>query len=275
MDGLAIYLRAAGERPLLSPIEERSLARKSQAGCQRAKDELVERNLRLVIPTAKTFRGQGLAFEDLIQEGNVGLIKAAERFDPERGYRFSTYATWWIHQSVSRAVACKGATIRIPVHVGEDRYRIYRASKDFEAEHGREPSASELVELTGLSTEAIHWARSVPEIRTSLDAPVGSDQDRVALGSVMPDDAQSEEVAGEVLSALSRAKIRRVLSSLPEQERYVVERHYGLEGGSPVTLRELGSELSVRYQYVSVINRRALKRLFALLCEQDPGEQVA
>lgn len=270
LTNLKDYLGSSADKPLLSPTQERRLSRKAQAGCKRSKDELVERNLKLVIPTANKFRGQGLPFEDLIQEGNAGLIKAAERFDPDRGWRFSTYAVWWIYQSVSRAVTQQTRTIKIPVHVGEDRRLIGKARREFEAEHGKKPSLSELEAITGLTSEAIHWAGSIPKHSASLDAPLasrgdagdsGNDTSSSTFGSVVPDDEQGGEVAGEAIPVIDRLEVGRALGGLPRHERWVMERYYGLGGEPPKTQQEIATEMGVVSQTVNVIVRRARNRL--------------
>lgn len=277
MNSLRDYLHGSAEKPLLSPTAERRLAGRARAGCKRSRDELVERNLRLVIGTAKKFRGLGLAFEDLIQEGNAGLITAADKFDPQMGYRFSTYAMWWIHQCVSRAVAKQSRTIKIPVHVSEHLRQISKAGSQFQAERGREPSIEELEERTGLCADAIRWARSVPKHQASLDAPllVGRDHEEAAgstLGSMIADAEQSEEVAGgrtEAYDLMVSLEAGRALQELPPRERWVVERYYGLDGRPPATLREIAREMGVVYQTVGGIKRRAMKRLSAVLGEHD------
>lgn len=262
VEGLSAYFAAITEKPLLSPTEEKRLARSARAGCRKSKDQLVERNLRLVIPTAKKYRGQGLGFEDLIQEGNAGLITAADKFNPEMGYRFSTYATWWIRQSIGRAVAERSRTIRVPVQVSDNRNRLYVAARDFEAVHHRQPTVAELEELTGISKEAIEWAYSVPQKGASLDSPVRSDEpDGSELGDVIPEPGQSEEVLKEALAVLSRQQIVHALNGLSDQERWIVERRYGLDGGAGATLREIGNEMGCLYQHVGTVNRRALRRL--------------
>lgn len=276
IEGLSTYFATITEKPLLSPTEEKRLARKVRVGCPRARKELVQRNLRLVIPTAKKYRGQGLAFEDLIQEGNAGLITAADKFDPEMGYRFSTYATWWIRQSIGRAVAERSRTIRVPVQVSDNRNRLYVAARDFEAVHHRKPTVAELEELSGLGKEAIEWAYSVPQTGASLDDPVRSDEpDGSRLGDVIPDSRQGEEVLEEALEVLSRQQIAAAMSVLSEKERWIVERRYGLDGGGGATLREIGEEMGSLYQHVGAVNRRAMTRLSAALREQRNAEHVA
>lgn len=266
VDGLSTYFAGIAEKPLLSPTEERRMARRARAGCRKSKDQLVERNLRLVIPTAKKYRGQGLGFEDLIQEGNAGLITAADKFDSEMGYRFSTYATWWIRQSIGRAVAERSRTIRVPVQVSDNRNKLYVAARDFEAVHHRQPTVAELEELTGLGKEAIEWAYSVPQTGASLEDPVRSDErDGSALGDMISDSRQSEEVLEEALDVLSRQQIASALSVLSEKERWIVERRYGLDGGDGATLREIGEEMGSLYQHVGAVNRRALRRLWTSL----------
>lgn len=272
-EDLTVYLAAISEKPLLSPTSERRLARRVQNGDMRARDELVERNLRLVVSVAKKYRGQGLDFEDLIQEGNAGLMKAAEGFDPELGWRFSTYATWWIRQAVTRAVANQGRLIRVPAHVMEIRRKAQKTARQFGAAHGREPSAAELSELTAIGTDHLEWALGVPEAGVSLEAPLrDTDGDR-SLGSSVADAEQGEEVSGEALALLSRVEVESVLAELTDKERWVIRRYYGLGGEPPMTLREIGLEMGLIYQTVGHVKRRAMKRLWESL--QVPGSVKA
>lgn len=261
-DALGGYLRRIAAKPLLSRTEERRLARRARAGSKKARDELVSRNLRLVLPTAKKFRGQGVPFEDLIQEGNAGLMVAASKFNPEMGNRFSTYASRWIHQRIAHAVENQGRTIRLPRELEESRHRTYRAAREYAATEGREPSVSELCELAGVSQAVFERAWSAPEARASLDAPVRADEpDSAELGSLIADSGQSEEVAGEALALLSRLEVWRSLSVLGPRQRYVLERLYGLYGDRTVNQRELATEMGVSTTRVSMIDREARAKL--------------
>lgn len=261
-DALGAYLRQIAARPLLSRGEEKRLARRARAGSKRARDELVSRNLRLVVPTAKKYRGQGLSLEDLIQEGNDGLLVAVDRFDPEAGNRFSTYATRWVHQRIAYAVATHGRAIRLPEEVGRARRRAYHAAQQLAAELGREPTPEEIRIHSGLGEKEFERAWSAPERRASLDAPVrSSEPDGTELGSFIADTAQSEEVVGEALSLLGRLEVRRVLGDLRVRQRYVIERLYGLDGGGGLTRRELAKEMGISASRVSMIDHEAREKL--------------
>lgn len=259
---LSSYLEAIAGRPLLSAAREKRLARGARSGDKRAKDELVSRNLRLVIRTAKKFRYQGLPFEDLIQEGNAGLVKAASRYNPDYGYRFSTYATWWIHQRVAYAVASYGRTIRLPREVEDLRHKAHKASRDFASAYGREPSRLELCEAAGLSEAELDKAFSVPRTSASLDADLRTDEpDSASLGAVVADPEQGDEVAGEALALLSRIELERIMGVLPGRYRWLVIKRYGLDGTTPATRHELAESMGVSYQQVGNIELEARRRL--------------
>lgn len=259
---LSAYLDKIGERPLLSAAQEKRLAEKTRAGDERAREELVRSNLRLAVSVAKKFRNRGLAFEDLIQEGNAGLLTAASRFDPARGYRFSTYATYWIRQRITYALATEARTIRIPKEWEENRRKAYRATQQFVGANGREPSPEELCEASGLSQRDLDKAFSVPHAGASLDAPLRADEtDSAALAEFIADEEQREEVSGELRELFSRIELDRVLGSLSERQRWVLVRRYGLDGDPPATRRELAELMGVSYQQVGNIELEARRRL--------------
>lgn len=277
-DSLAAYLNTISQKPLLSPTEERRLARKVRDGCPRAKDELVERNLRLVVYAVKRYRGLGVDFEELVQEGTLGLIRAAEKFDPSKGYKFSTYATWWIRQAAGRAVAYKGRTVRLPAHYHEQLQALRKAERRLSASLGREPTTAELAEERGVSVEKVAQMKRVSQSTASLDAPASSsaerDGDSAALGSLLADEEQGEEVPSQIMALGSRLEVQRALAKLSDKERWVIERRYGLDGRPAATLREIGEEVGAVYQNIGKINHRAHERLRAALGTRE-GKRVA
>jgi RNA polymerase primary sigma factor len=254
---LAGYLKKIGRGRLLTHQEEISLSRRARAGDQRARKKLVERNLRLVISVAKRYRGMGLPFEDLIQEGNLGLVRAVEKFDPELGHRFSTYVTWWIRQAIGRAISDKGRTIRVPVHAGEKIRKMTRTSNELSAELEREPTDEELAQRLGWKLEQVREAKeATPHPTTSLNRPLGSGEDGSELGEFIEDE-QASDTAGEVLGEMERACFQEAIEGLPERHRYVLVRRYGLEERKPATLAEVGEELKVTRERVRQLQRQA------------------
>jgi RNA polymerase primary sigma factor len=253
---LAKYLAHIGQGNLLTHAEEIDLSNRAKDGDTRARQRLIEKNLRLVVSVAKKYRGYGLPFEDLIQEGNIGLMKAVEKFDPDRGYRFSTYATWWIRQAVQRAVADKGRTIRVPVHMTEKIRKVSRAYNELSAELEREPLEEEVAERLGWNMEEVRLTMSAMPDATSLDQPVSTDETSSQLGDFIEDDKVSD-TPGEVMREMETVQLKEAIDRLPERARYVLVRRYGLDERDPATLAELGEELDISRERVRQLQREA------------------
>jgi RNA polymerase primary sigma factor len=263
LDSLRLYLRAIGRVPLLSAAEEVALSKRIERGDMAAKQHMVEANLRLVVSIAKGYIGRGLTFLDLIQEGSLGLIRAVEKFDYRRGYKFSTYATWWIRQAVTRAIADKGRTIRIPVHVVERLNKLVHAERRLIQQLGREPSAEELAVELECSTREVREVMRMAQQPLSLEKPVGEEQDSSALADLIEDVGSESpfEIASE---AMRRENVTRVLACLPPRERGVIEMRYGITGGRPRTLEEVGRAFDITRERVRQIESRTLKKLQTL-----------
>jgi RNA polymerase primary sigma factor len=262
LDSLRLYLRSIGRVPLLSAEEEVALAKRIERGDIAAKQHMVEANLRLVVSIAKGYIGRGLTFLDLIQEGSLGLIRAVEKFDHRRGYKFSTYATWWIRQAVTRAIADKGRTIRIPVHMVERLNKLLHAERRLIQQLGREPSTEEIAAELECTTREVREVMRMAQQPVSLEKPIGDEQDS-ALADLIEDVGSESpfEIASE---ALRRENVTRVLACLPARERGVIEMRYGITGERSRTLEEVGRAFNITRERVRQIESRTLKKLQTL-----------
>ena len=260
-DSLQLFLADVGRHKLLTAHEEVTLAKAIERGDRRAKRRMIESNLRLVVSIAKGYRGLGVPFLDLIQEGTLGLNRAVEKFDWRRGYKFSTYATWWIRQSVQRAVANHARTIRVPVHVVERQQKLGRAARRLEVELGREATKQELAEATGLPIQHVEEALGAAQASVSLNQTVGAD-DEGELGDLFAD-REAADPFDEAEESLRRQSVRRALDALPERERRILELRFGFDG-EPWTLEAIGHELDLTRERVRQLEGQALARLAAL-----------
>jgi len=262
LDSLRLYLRAIGRVPLLSADEEVALAKRIERGDMAAKQHMVEANLRLVVSIAKGYVGRGLTLLDLIQEGSLGLIRAVEKFDYRRGYKFSTYATWWIRQAVTRSLADKARTIRIPVHMVERLNKLIHAERRLVQQLGRDPSQAELAGALDCTVPEVKDILRITQQPVSLEKPVGEEDDSALADFIEDDSAESPfEIASE---ALRRENVNRVLASLPRREREVIELRYGIVGGRARTLEEVGRAFNITRERVRQIENRTLKKLQSL-----------
>jgi RNA polymerase primary sigma factor len=261
-DALQLFLKDIGRVDLLTAAQEVELAKRIERGDHTAKQEMVEANLRLVVSIAKRYRNQGLPFLDLIQEGTIGLVRAAEKFDYRKGFKFSTYATWWIRQAVARALADKGRTIRMPVHVVEKLNKVLRCERKLRAELGREPTAVEIARELELSTEEIEHIRASAQTPVSLEKPIG-DEEESEFGHFLTDETQPlPEEAAE--TNLRKEALLKILGTLSARERRVLELRYGLGGQTPQTLDEVGRVFNVTRERIRQIENQSLKKLRAL-----------
>jgi RNA polymerase primary sigma factor len=257
-DAMSLFLREAARHPLLTREEEVELAKRIERGDLEAKERMVNSNLRLVISNARKYQGLDLPLLDLIQEGILGLIRAAEKFDYRRGYKFSTYATFWIREAIQRAIANRARTIRIPVHIGQRERKIARVQRELQARLGREPTDAEIAAEARLSEREVREARDAARVVTSLDRPVGEEED-TSLGALIPSGERSPEEEVEI--ALRQDAVRTALDQLPERERAVVRLRYGIDGDDPTPLREAGRRLGISSEEVRRLERRALAEL--------------
>ena len=258
-DPVKAYLKEIGQVPLLSAEEEQTLARAARAGDADARRRLSEANLRLVVSVAKRYAGRGLPFLDLIQEGNLGLMKAAEKFEPDRGFKFSTYATWWIRQSITRAIADQGRTIRIPVHLVEHINRVRKTAGELLRKNGREPTAEEIAGRLEMEPDRVRELLQLAQEPVSLETPVGEEED-----AHLEDFIQDEEAGIPVDEAgrqLLRRELMSVLKSLTPREERVITLRFGLDDGRPRTLEELGKEFNVTRERIRQIEAKALRKL--------------
>jgi RNA polymerase primary sigma factor len=262
LDSLRLYLREIGKVPLLTADQEVYLAKRIERGDMIAKTQMIEANLRLVVSIAKGYLGRGLSFLDLIQEGSLGLIRAVEKFDYRKGYKFSTYATWWIRQAVTRAIADKARTIRIPVHMVEKLNKVVHIERQLVQRLGREPRPEEIAEELEMTTEEVREILRMAQHPVSLEKPIGEEEDS-ELGDFVED--ENTETPDEAASlTLRRSDIENALNALPDRERQVIELRFGLTGGQPCTLEEVGKAFGVTRERIRQIENNTLKKLEGL-----------
>ncbi len=261
-DSVRLYLREIGKIPLLTPDEEAVLAQRVIKGDKKAKDKLAEANMRLVVSIAKRYSGRGLDFLDLIQEGNTGLLRAVEKFDPSKGFKFSTYATWWIRQAITRAIADQARTIRIPVHMVETINKVLRATRKLTQELNREPTVEEIAKEMDMEPEKIEYVMKIKQDIASLDQSVGRDGDDE--DSVLGDFVEDEERVSPEDSAANqilKEQLASIISTLSEREQKIIKLRFGIGGGRPHTLEEVGAEFSVTRERIRQIEAKALSKL--------------
>ena len=259
-DSVRLYLREIGKIPLLTPQEELALAQRVRAGDRDAKDKMAEANMRLVVSIAKRYSGRGLDFLDLIQEGNTGLLRAVEKFDPDKGFKFSTYATWWIRQAITRAIADQARTIRIPVHMVETINKLLRTQRRLTQELNREPTIDELAHEMEMEPEKVEYIMRIKQDITSLDASVRDDEDDSALGDfVVDEEAETPEEAAT--GQLLKEQVGKVLNTLTEREQKILRMRFGLEDGKSHTLEEVGQMFNVTRERIRQIEAKALSKL--------------
>ena len=258
-DPVRMYLKEIGKVPLLNAEEEKDLARAMKEGSQEAKDRLCEANLRLVVSIAKRYVGRGMQFLDLIQEGNLGLIKAVDKFDYEKGFKFSTYATWWIRQAINRAIADQARTIRIPVHMVETINKLIRVQRQLLQELGREPEVEELAQEMGISPEKVREIQKISQEPVSLEKPIGEEEDS-HLGDFIPDD-DAPSPADQAAFTLLKEQLLEILSGLTPREEKVLRLRFGLDDGRSRTLEEVGREFNVTRERIRQIEAKALRKM--------------
>ena len=261
-DSVRLYLREIGKIPLLSSDEETELAKRIVEGDKKAKDKMVEANMRLVVSIAKRYSGRGLDFLDLIQEGNTGLLRAVEKFDPEKGFKFSTYATWWIRQAITRAIADQARTIRIPVHMVETINKVLRTTRKLTTELNREPTIEEIAKELEMEVDKVEYVMRIKQDIASLDASVGRDGDDE--DSVLGDFVEDEERASPEDSAANqilKEQLASIISTLSDREQKIIKMRFGIGGERPHTLEEVGYEFSVTRERIRQIEAKALSKL--------------
>ena len=258
-DPVRMYFKEIGKVPLLSAEEERDLAIRIEQGDEEAKKKLCESNLRLVVSIARRYLNRGLSFLDLIQEGNLGLIKAVEKFDYTKGYKFSTYATWWIRQAITRSIADQARTIRIPVHMVETINKLIRISRQLLQEYGREPTSEEIAREMGITVEKVREIKKISQDPVSLETPIGEEEDS-HLGDFIPDEDIPSPVDAAAYSMLQK-QLREVLDTLSDREKKVLILRFGLDDGRPRTLEEVGKEFNVTRERIRQIEAKALRKL--------------
>lgn len=261
-DSVRLYLREIGKIPLLSAEEEMDLARRIVEGDKKAKDKMAEANMRLVVSIAKRYSGRGLDFLDLIQEGNTGLLRAVEKFDPDKGFKFSTYATWWIRQAITRAIADQARTIRIPVHMVETINKLLRTQRRMTQELNREPTIEELSKELDMEPEKIEYVIKIKQDISSLDAGVGrdgEDDDSVLQDFIVDEDTVSPEDSAS--NQLLKEQVQEILSSLSDREQKIVRMRFGLDNGKNHTLEEVGQKFAVTRERIRQIEAKALAKL--------------
>jgi len=261
-DSVRLYLREIGKIPLLNSEEELALAHRVVAGEKKAKDKMAEANMRLVVSIAKRYSGRGLDFLDLIQEGNTGLLRAVEKFDPDKGFKFSTYATWWIRQAITRAIADQARTIRIPVHMVETINKLLRTQRRMTQEMNREPTIEELAKELEMEPEKVEYVIKIKQDITSLDAGVGrdgEDEDSVLGDFIEDEDGTTPEESAT--SQLLKEQVQSILSTLSDREQKIVKMRFGLENGKSHTLEEVGQEFAVTRERIRQIEAKALAKL--------------
>lgn len=261
-DSVRLYLREIGKIPLLTPEEEADLAQRIVKGDKKAKDKMVESNMRLVVSIAKRYGGRGLDFLDLIQEGNTGLLRAVEKFDPEKGFKFSTYATWWVRQAITRAIADQARTIRIPVHMVETINKVLRTTRKLTSELNREPTNEEIAKELDMEPEKIDYVMRIKQDIASLDASVGREGDDE--DSVLGDFVEDEERASPEDSAANqilKEQLSEIIATLTDREQKIIRLRFGIGGGRPHTLEEVGNEFDVTRERIRQIEAKALSKL--------------
>lgn len=261
-DSVRLYLREIGKIPLLTPEEEAELAQRIVKGDKKAKDKMVEANMRLVVSIAKRYGGRGLDFLDLIQEGNTGLLRAVDKFDPDKGFKFSTYATWWVRQAITRAIADQARTIRIPVHMVETINKVLRTTRKLTAELNREPTNEEIAEALDMEPEKIDYVMRIKQDIASLDASIsreGDDEESV-LGDFVEDeerDSPEDSAANQIL----KEQLSEIIATLTDREQKIIRLRFGIGGGRPHTLEEVGAEFDVTRERIRQIEAKALSKL--------------